>query len=303
MNALITGASGFIGRHLAAALNKIGWSVTGLSRHECSGFSSVVMGTLPWDRERLESILDCTRPDVVFHLLGASPSQAAEQQYCVNLQAGVELVSALERQGRLPRIIFAGSAAEYGPVEEGELPLSEARPCNPLGPYGASKLEQTKFALAKASDLPVVVARIFNPIGPGMGRHLALGDFVSQLARSKERPAILSVGNLDVFRDFIDVRDLVAILVRLSTNPQAIGRVLNVCSGRGLLLRDIVARMVSLSGKDVKIEVEQSRVRSTEMKTFYGSARALNEIGIAVPALKLDQVLAAMLAHEQMSHP
>src|SRR6185295_9539377 len=128
-------------------------------------------------------------------------------------------------------------------------------------------------------------ARIFNPIGPGMGRHLALGDFARQLAGSNELPAILRVGNLDVFRDFIDVRDLVAILVGLSTNPQAIGRVLNVCSGRGLLLRDIVARMVSLSGKDAKIEVEQSRVRPREMRMFYGSTRALNGIGIAVPAL------------------
>src|SRR5262245_57395909 len=253
MHALITGASGFIGRRLAAGLHAVGWSVTSLTRHAGPGPSWFAMGPLPWDRSRLDAILERTRPDVVFHLLGAQPSLATDQQFAVNLNAAIDLVSALERQEGLARIIFAGSAAEYGPAEESELPLREDRACKPVGPYGSSKLAQTRFALSKAPDLPVVVARIFNPVGPGMGRPLALGDFASQLADSDGRCAVLRVGNLDVFRDFIDVGDVIGILINLATDPRATGRIFNVCSGRAMLLKDIVANMIALSGKDVRI--------------------------------------------------
>jgi GDP-4-dehydro-6-deoxy-D-mannose reductase len=186
-----------------------------------------------------------------------------------------------------------GSAAEYGRLSEADLPASEDQICRPVTDYGASKLAQSMLGLARAArGWPVVIARLFNPVGPGMPSHLALGSFAETLAAG---PKILEVGDLNVWRDFIDVDEAVRLVVELALIPQAVGQVVNICSGRAYLLRALVEQMVALSGGKTIISPVAGRMRPGEMTSFVGCVRRLQSFGLSPAEPDFDRLLPLLL--------
>ena len=160
---------------------------------------------------------------------------------------------------------------------------------------GASKLAQTQAALefGEATGTQVLVARIFNPIGPGMPHHLALGEFARQIAAFRGEPGVLRTGNLDVWRDFIDVREVARALRILAANPEARG-IVNVCTGRATSLRELVEMLIRVSETDVATLPEASRLRTGERSVVIGSADRLAHLGAAPPARDLKPVVASL---------
>jgi len=299
MRVLVTGASGFIGQAVLKELDTRSHETIAVSRstRPAIGRESCRVLAEPSDASQVRSLIELVEPDVVMHLAGVSSAKSYTELYQVNVVFAANLLDALLAMPRKPRMVLAGSAAEYGPVEETLLPVREDCPCRPNTPYGASKLAQTSHAgIAMVRGLPVTVARLFNPIGGGMPTSLALGSFAHQIALMGPKGGILTTGNLDAVRDFSDVADTAKALVDLSQSDAAIGEIVNVCTGKGLRLLDLTQRLIQISGVEVKLRSDESRRGNSDVNVFVGDPSKLRALGSGLAALNVDEVLEQILS-------
>ena len=291
-SAIITGGQGFIGRHLVKALRRRGVNVKTLGRRRSDDTTHIVLEEPSWDSPALDRVFENAAPDCIFHLAGKTRGTPAELAHAnVSLIQG--LLQALRRTTLRPRLVIAGSAAEYGSaIRDGE-PVRETAICVPLSAYGASKQAQTRAAMAyaDATGASVLVARIFNPLGPTMPTHLAIGDVANQIACMQRDHGTLLVGNIDVRRDMIDVEHIATLLCQLAENPGAHG-VVNVCSGQAPILRDLIEMLIDCSGRKIDVEVDWSRVRGNEPRTIIGSTERLAKLGCPPPPTDFAAVIA-----------
>jgi GDP-4-dehydro-6-deoxy-D-mannose reductase len=232
-------------------------------------------------------------PQIVFHLAGRTQANSAQDYYAANVIPAAQLLDGLEGLAERPVVVLMGSAAEYGSVSEADLPASEDQVCQPITDYGASKHAQTMLGLSRAArGWPIVIARLFNPVGPGMPNHLALGGFAERLAAN---PEILEVGDLDVWRDFISVDEAARLVIELALVPEAIGQVVNICSGRAFLLRALAERMVALTGGTAILSPMTSRMRPRDMTKFVGCTQRLRSLGLSPAEPDFDRLLPLLL--------
>jgi GDP-4-dehydro-6-deoxy-D-mannose reductase len=281
---LITGATGFLGRH---ALDVLG---EGLDEAGRADATVLVMGRrLPpgWreDRfvaadleepEQVRRAIEQVRPDHVIHTAGRTPPAPDEALYRLNFWATIRLLNALRALGRPVRVTLAGSAAELGPVPASVLPVSEDQPCSPVEPYGRSKWMASVAGLAERPPLEVNVARVFNPIGPGQPANQAFGDFAAQLRSNAGDPLVLVTGGLDARRDFVDVRDAARALVAVALRGRA-GRVYHVGTGHSRTVLEGLERLIALSGRTVSLcedPARRSRKGPSDSRADIGRIRA-----------------------------
>lgn len=286
--AVVTGAGGFLGRHLVRDLRRQGVRVTSLSREPRPQASlpdapCIAMGDAPWCSVRLAEIIEAVEPDVIYHLVGGTAEHSAGLD-ALNVGVTKSLMEALRLAEARPLLVCCGSAAEYGAAILDGVPVHEAATCAPTSAYGAAKLAQTNAALAfaEATGTPVLVARIFNPIGPGMPTYLALGEFARQIAMLRTPQGVLRTGNIHVSRDFIDVEHVAWALVSLARNPEARG-VVNICSGEATELSRLVDILIEVSGKAIAVATDAARLRPGELAVVVGSTALLAELGAAPP--------------------
>lgn len=281
---LVTGASGFLGRHVVAALRRRAVVTVALTRR--------ASGPVPTDEQicvgdetdpaALRAALSEARPDCIFHLAGRPAAESLTDLYRANALYGAALIEAAGTFAHVP-VVLAGSAAEYGPHAAGPELLDESANCRPTSPYGIAKLAQTHHALA-AAGRPLVVARLFNPVGAGMPDYLALGSFARQIAAMGPEGGTLFTGALDVERDFIDASAVAEALIGLAESPPTTPEVVNVCSGIGTSLRTLLAGLVAASGKRVTVEERHDRgsITTAGVSRFVGSPARLASRGITV---------------------
>jgi GDP-4-dehydro-6-deoxy-D-mannose reductase len=294
-SALVTGGQGFIGRHLANALRRRGVDVSTLGRRQSADTTStthIVLVEASWDSRALDRVLEDAAPDCIFHLAGKVRGTPTELTHA-NVDLLHSLLRGLRRTALRPRLVVAGSAAEYGSAIRDDEAIRETAICAPLSAYGASKQAQTRAALAYAdiTGASVLVARIFNPLGANMPTHLAIGDFASQIASMPREGGTLRVGNIDVRRDMIDVEHVATLLCQLAENPNACG-VVNLCSGQAPLLRELVEMLIEGCGRKVDIQVDWARVRGNEPRTIIGSTDLLAKLGCLPPPTDFPAVIA-----------
>ena len=281
---LITGATGFVGRHVLSALhgesddprtpeNKL--IVLGRRRPDDWPEDAFVAADLN-DANQLGETIRRIAPDFVIHTAGRTPPASDEELYRANFWATIHLLSALRSTRRPVRIVLSGSAAELGPVDAADLPVNETHACNPIDAYGRSKWLATVGGLSERAPLEVMVARVFNPIGPGTPATQAFGQFAARLNDPDPDPLKLEVGDLDSCRDFIDVRDVARAMIALALRGRA-NLVYHVGTGRSHRVGDGLDRLVRLSGRTVKVSVDpafhKSRAdRPTRAPTSTGSS-------------------------------
>ncbi|HEY2817058.1 MAG TPA: GDP-mannose 4,6-dehydratase [Casimicrobiaceae bacterium] len=268
----VTGLGGFVGSHLAAriALDPAVYELAKAIDFELR------------DPASLERALSSARPDLVVHL--AAQSSVAESlrdprtTYEINYLGTLNLLEALSATGFHGRMLYVGSGDEYGFVADTELPVPETHPLRPRNPYAVSKVaaEALCYQWSQTGAFEIVLARPFNSIGPGQGTRFAIADFARQIVEAARgrRPPRLETGDLDVTRDFTDVRDVVAaylVLLERGVNGEAY----NVCSGREQVLRDLVEQMAALAGVALELVTVPARMRPGEQRRMVGDAAKL----------------------------
>ena len=295
--ALVTGASGFIGRRISAELEAGGWHVVRAVRRMTDRMppGTLVLGQDPWESSTFASAIVEAAPDVVFHMVGTTWPDSVAQFYSVNVVMTARLLEAVAASGIRPAVVLAGSAAEYGYVPEQQQPVREDATCAPLTHYGISKYSQTMLGLAYArAGYPVLIARIFNPVGVGMPSRLALASFAEQLGIADN---VLVTGDLDVARDFVDVVDVARLIVALASRLDNYGQVFNVCSGTTFQLRPLVEEMIRLTGRQIRLSVSPARLRPGDMRVLCGDIARLQAAGLSVKPPDFSVILPALLAN------
>lgn len=313
MRVLVTGANGFVGQHLVRELIRRGGSeiVAGsLDGNPVFGLESGGVEWVPLDVTSTESVRSAVRrcgPDRVFHLAGQSSVghsfRAPLETWEINATGTLRLLESLRREcARPPRLLLVSSAEVYGGVPEGEQPIGESQPRRPLTPYGSSKgsAELCALQFGEMGAVEVVVTRSFNHIGPGQDARFVVPSLARQLVRMGREGGepVLRVGNLNVCRDFLDVRDVVRAYLTLMERG-AEGEVYNVCSGEGRSLLAIVEELVRLSGTGARIEEDPERFRPADIRALVGDPTRLRSLGWE-PRIPLSRSLGDVLADAEV---
>lgn len=262
MKVLITGQNGFTGRYLHAELAAHGHDVVGLQ-------SDLT------DATGLAEEMQRVQPDWVAHLAGIAfvGHGEANDFYRVNLMGTRNLLAALAGCGRRPAcVLLASSANVYGNSTAGV--LREDAPPNPGNDYAVSKLAMEHMARLWLDRLPIVIARPFNYTGVGQSESFLLPKIV---AHFKRRAEMIELGNLDVWRDFSDVRAVVQAYRRLLEISPA-GETVNVCSGRTYSLREVLTLCERLTGHVMAVRVNPAFVRANEVRSLCGDPSHLRAL-------------------------
>ncbi|MGX9944833.1 NAD-dependent epimerase/dehydratase family protein [Bradyrhizobium denitrificans] len=294
--ALVTGASGFLGRYVWRELTKRGMEAVALCRSPGSADARSILLPRTPTRHELRVILDGVRPSMIFHMAGLTRSDVPEDIYQANVLLTVHLLEAALSVDQSPTVVLVGSAAEYGRSIHRDCIVRETDPCLPLSLYGISKLTQTHHGLAAhARGLPVIVARLFNPIGAGAPHTTALGSFVRQVAATSTSGQTLRTGPLNAVRDFLDAADAARALIDLAETPSAVGQVVNVCTGVGNTVQHLVDRLMRVANVPIAHEIEAKRSGTSDLDAVIGDTTRLRQLGIVIPPPNIDVILRQML--------
>jgi len=297
MNVLVTGASGFSGTHLLRLLDSEGVQL--FTHGPEKGILGKHFDTPVHDLSSLVDLVTEAEPDYVFHLAGITRVSHFADFYSVNTLYAANLLQALEIAGkRESPVLLVGTSAEYGWVDTNQLPITENTIPRPYNHYGISKLAQTQMGLILAQEgRKLVIVRPFNIIGPGMGNHLSVKSFALQVAEIVigKRPPVISVGNLSSSRDFVDVEEIVEIYWKLIQTPSAYGQLINICSGKPILMKNLLQKLISLSGKSIKVQKDRALLKSIDVPVHYGSPDKLHTILGRIPSKEIDETLKEIL--------
>ena len=293
MKAAVTGSSGFVGRHLVPYLRARGDDVVTID-HDGNPPVDVT------DAAEVRAVLRSSRPDAVYHLAALSHVgrswDAPEKVFRVNALGALNVLHGCSEAG-VARVLVAGSADVYGRVGEDELPLTEDAPVRPITPYGASKAAADVLALQAflGDGLPTVRVRAFNHTGPGQNTTMLVPGLARRVADAERSGGSkIGVGNLDVVRDLCDVRDVVR-AYRLLVERGNPGEAYNVCSGRGISVRDVATMLLSMSDAPLELVVDPELVRPVDVPRLVGSAARLRAATGWEPEIDLHRTLADVL--------
>ncbi|ASV13381.1 dTDP-glucose 4,6-dehydratase [Leptospira santarosai] len=298
MKCLITGAAGFVGGYLLKELKESYTDFLGIGIQPGPdigkdsklprSYRSVVCDIRNMDQVR--SVIHEFSPDTVFHLAAQpfvpkaveNPGETLE----INVQGTLNLLESLRSLKKRVRFIYISSSDVYGNVSESSLPVPESVVPAPLNPYSSSKFCAEIYCLQYhrwIPELEIVIARPFNHTGPKQNPNFVIPNFCFQVLEALKLPESerkILVGDLSSTRDFLDVRDVVRAYRILSEKGKP-GETYNICSGKEVVIRDVLDKIISVSGRKIQVEVDSSRFRPVEMKRLFGNKDKLQGLGWA----------------------
>lgn len=304
---LVTGADGFVGRHLVSRLLEEGHAVSAAcrpggeppQRWSAEGHSRIQV--VPFEVTDSDSIRSALQPsyEAVVHLAAVATVREAHQDpgraWIVNAAGTARLVDALASRrigkGADPVVLVVSSAEVYGAGPA--TPRRESDPLVPQSVYAASKAGAELAALEgwRRTGLRVVVARPFQHTGPGQSQNFVVPGFVHRvLAARSSGSSTVPTGNLDPVRDLLHVRDVVDAYLALLAHGDP-GEVYNVARGEGVSLREVFRRVADLAGASVEPVPDPSLIRAGDIPYLVGDAGKLRRATGWSPQFSLDQTL------------
>ncbi len=304
---LVTGAAGFVGKHLLLYLTSAtDWQIyaNALSEPPWGG----EMARTQWitcdltKREQSAEMLQSVAPHYVFHLAAQSNVQQAfndpEATLMNNIVGELFLLDALRACCSDARIMITGSSEQYGLVRPEDIPINEETPFRPINPYAVSKIAQDALALqySLAYGQNTIRVRPFNHIGPGQTEHFVTAAFARQVALIEAglQEAVIYVGNLEAERDFTDVRDMVRAYQLAITKGEA-GEVYNIGSGQGHTMQWVLDTLLSMSHVAVEVKQDPSRMRPSDIPIMVCDPSRFEQQTGWKPQMPLEQTLKDIL--------
>jgi GDP-4-dehydro-6-deoxy-D-mannose reductase len=311
MRALVTGAAGFAGSHLAEYLLGQGLEVVALVRpqDELNNLTPI-LGQVQVERcdirekDRLTDLFRETKPQRVYHLAAlSSPAESLHdprQTYEINLMGTLNLLEAVRQVGLACRFLYVSSSEVYGKVSDDELPLREEAALRPANPYASSKAagEVLTSQFVRSYDIEAICVRPFNHTGPRQPAAFVcsgLAQQIAEVALGVREPAI-HVGNLEFSRDFTDVRDIVRGYFFL-LEKGAPGEVYQLCSGRPVRIGEILEVLKRSLSTPVQVHLEAARVNAYSARTAWGVADKAERTANWKPQYSLETTLRDLVAY------
>lgn len=313
LRALVTGAAGFAGTHLAELLLADGdLEVWGMVHNSpvptlpsLHGLQSVQGDSN--DPERVRAVLADLRPNFIYHLAGQSNVggswDSAWQTFELNIRGQLNILQAMVQLDLSARVLVVGSNNEYGLVKAEDLPIDEDTPLQPDTPYGVSKVAQDLLGLQfyLSHHLSAVRVRCFNYIGPRQNDRFVTAAFARQIAEIEAGVAepVLRVGNLSSERDFTDVRDMVRAL-RLALERCAPGEVYNIGSGRSVSIQHLLDILLRHARRPIRVEPDPALMRPSDVARSVADAGKFRQATGWQPRISIEQSLQDILDYWRM---
>lgn len=289
---LITGASGFVGRHVIAALTA------------ASPQTQIIRSTADiTDRAAIRALIESTQPAACLHLAAIAAIGVARDEpdraWNVNLHGTLNLAGAIRDLAPACRLLFVSSADIYGASFRSGEALTEQATLHPLNTYAATKAsaDLALGAMAAAEKLNVVRLRAFNHTGPGQTDHFAIPAFARQIALAEAglAPPTIRVGDLTTERDFLDVNDVAQAYIAALATPLPAGTILNIASGTPRKIGDALDTLISLANIKLTVEQDSARMRPSDIPRAIGNATQAQTLLNWRPATPWPQTLATVL--------
>ncbi len=294
---LITGFSGFVGRYFLDYLESEGDAcfVKGLDirnpDYDIGSFRNLHVDFEKNDllsRDKVEYVIHEFQPDYILHLASYSSVSYSWKEPVESFQNNtniyLNLIDAVRKLNLDTRILSVGSSEEYGNVGECDLPLTEDRQLMPVNPYAVARVAQEYLSQVYVEGFKsdIVLTRSFNHIGPRQKGIFVVPSLARQLIdikRSGKRKGVVVAGDISIIRDFTDVRDVVKAYGLLFKGGRR-GEVYNICSGKGLTIRDIVDMMAGELGLEIEVKIDRKLIRPAENNIIIGSNKKIkSELG------------------------
>jgi nucleoside-diphosphate-sugar epimerase len=300
---LVTGGTGFLGRPILQALSEAGLAVLAVARRPPDPPLPPETSFRALDVTAPDAVRDLVRearPRAVLHLAGCASPRAAERDregaFRANTLSTLHLLEAIAKEAPRARVALASSAHVYGNAPGS---LAEERPLDPLGTYAATKAaaEGIVRSFAAESGVDALVLRFFNLVGPGQSEDLALGSFASQIVDAERGGGgAVRVGDLEVRRDFLDVRDAAKAAALLLRREAPSGEVVfNVGRGEARAVRELFETLRAGAKVEIAVEVDPQRLRPGEAREAFADVERLRRVTGFAPAIPLDRSVADLL--------
>ncbi len=292
VKAFVTGASGFVGRHLVAHLRDCGDEVVPTDRSD--GGPDLL------DADGFATLVAEVRPDVVYHLAGQADVAASWLSPIETMRVNVEgthNILEVARTFGVAKVLTVSSADIYGVVAPEELPIVESAPLRPVSPYAASKAAADLVALQAhlGHGQDVVRARAFNHLGPGQSKSFVGAGFAARIvAAERSGDDELQTGDLTPRRDFTDVRDVVRAYRLLATEGRP-GVAYNICSGTSVSIGELAGLLLGLTDARMRLVEDPDLLRPVELPELRGDASLLRRHTGWAPSISLDETLSDVL--------
>jgi len=289
---LITGITGMIGTEFSKQLLEKGYDVWGMARNSTASRlnaiqSEKILRTDILDGESVNNIIKKVKPSLIIHLAAQAFNgdswNIESYTHQVNSWGTLNLLKAVKESSPNSKVVIACSSAEYGLVKKKDQPIKEDYPLRPITPYGVSKVmtEDLGYQYFVNFGLQVYLPRLFIHLGTGHPPATAVQNFARQISLIKKGTIdpIISVGNLNTARDFIDVRDGVNGILEVLDKGKS-GDPVNICTGKAYKISSILKKFIDISGiKNIKIIQKDYLLRPTDETLLLGDNTKLKTTG------------------------